>query len=264
MNAVFRFSTRYLDRHEDSSLVHLFKYCTRHKLSPNCLLKVNKSNNNSSLSDTLNWCDFKTRRFWAAGTISSIRLPSGSRGLQGRITQENFLSRTRLDRRDPALCVTGCHLAWVSKLLMGRGAVWGEARKIDFFFLAPSPYSYNPRRRPPRYIWKSRWPPLTVRRATSPRSHEKTGDCEQSSHVLYQTGLTITIFRTWKCFCCGHYVSCSQHADQYVQRHHISQKKRKALMTFTFQCCILNITTATTDNPLSPHLQRGKYLIVRF
>ena len=141
---------------------------------------------------------------------------------QGRITQENFLSRTRLDRRDRALCVTCCHLAWVSKLLTGRGAVWKEARKIDFCFLAPSPYSYNPRRRPPRYIWKSRWPSLTVRRAISPRSHEKIGDCEQSSHVLYQTGLTTTIFRTWKCFCCGHYFSCSQHADQYVQRHHIS------------------------------------------
>ena len=35
-------------------------------------------------------------------------------------------------------------------------------------------------------------------------------------------------------------------------------------MTFTLQCGILNITTATTDNPLSPHLQRGKYLLVRF
>ena len=29
-----------------------------------------------------------------------------------------------------------------------------------------------------RYIWKSRWPPLTVRRAISRRSHRKIGDYE--------------------------------------------------------------------------------------
>ena len=48
----------------------------------------------------------------------------------------------------------GLHLAWVSKL---------------------------------RYIWKSRWPSLTVRRAISQRSHEKIGDCEQSKfHLKWQ------------------------------------------------------------------------------
>ena len=45
----------------------------------------------------------------------------------------------------------------------------------------PCTYSYNTRRPPPRYIWKSRWPPLTVGRAISRRSHEKIGDCGQST-----------------------------------------------------------------------------------
>jgi len=36
---------------------------------------------------------------------------------------------------------------------------------VPLFFSLPSPWSYNPRRPPPQYIWKSRWPPLTVRRA---------------------------------------------------------------------------------------------------
>ena len=66
------------------------------------------------------------------------------------------------------------------KATWGAGAVWFGGL---VFFSSPSPaspYSYNPRRPPPRYIWKSRWPPLTVRRAISRRSHEKIGDCGQS------------------------------------------------------------------------------------
>ena len=43
------------------------------------------------------------------------------------------------DHRDRALCVTGCHLAWVSKLLRGRGAVWEEARKDYLQFSQKSP-----------------------------------------------------------------------------------------------------------------------------
>ena len=40
---------------------------------------------------------------------------------------------------------------------------------------------YNLRRPPPSVIWKSRWPPLTVRHAISqPWPHGKIGDCEQS------------------------------------------------------------------------------------
>ena len=59
---------------------------------------------------------------------------------------------------------------------MGRG--WFGRKSSP-----PSPYSYNPRRPLPRYIWKSRWPPLTVRRAIFRRSHEKKGDCEQSTEM---------------------------------------------------------------------------------
>lgn len=40
---------------------------------------------------------------------------------------------------------------------------------------------YNPRLPPPRYIWKSRWPQLMVRRVISRRSHGEMGDCEQSN-----------------------------------------------------------------------------------
>ena len=45
---------------------------------------------------------------------------------------------------------------------LGGGAVWEEARKIFFSPLPPPPppppTSYNPRRPPPRYIWKSTYP----------------------------------------------------------------------------------------------------------
>ena len=36
-------------------------------------------------------------------------------------------------------------------------------------------------RSPPRYIWKSRWPPLMVRHTISRRSQRKIGDCEEST-----------------------------------------------------------------------------------
>ena len=55
----------------------------------------------------------------------------------------------------------GLHLACVSKLLWGRGRF---GRKQEKYFsrpslpLPPPPPSYNPRRPPPRYIWKSTYP----------------------------------------------------------------------------------------------------------
>ena len=90
------------------------------------------------------------------------------------------------DRGDIAR-LTGCHLACVSKLLRGPGAVWEEPN--------PSPYSYNPRRPPPRYILKSRWPPLTVRRAISRPSHGKIGDCGQSKQRREPTTNSTHIWR---------------------------------------------------------------------
>ena len=58
------------------------------------------------------------------------------------LTLTSFVLRTELrtfsqssifpqDRRDRVLCIMGCHLAWVSKVLRGRGAVWEEVRKIE-------------------------------------------------------------------------------------------------------------------------------------
>ena len=48
------------------------------------------------------------------------------------------------DRRDRRLCVTGCHLAWVSKLLSGQGGGLGGSEKNVFIsiLLAPSCKSY--------------------------------------------------------------------------------------------------------------------------
>ena len=63
------------------------------------------------------------------------------------------------DGPDRGLCVMGCILHECQNYLGG----------------------YNPRGPLPPYIWKSRWSPLTIRRAISRRSHEKIGDCEQSS-----------------------------------------------------------------------------------
>ena len=48
------------------------------------------------------------------------------------------------DHRDRRLCVTGCHLAWVSKLLSGQGGGLGGSEKNVFIsiLLAPSRKSY--------------------------------------------------------------------------------------------------------------------------
>ena len=57
----------------------------------------------------------------------------------------------------------GCHLAWVSKLLRGRG-------RFGRFFSPPAPSVHLKIKIP-----------VTVRRGISKRSHEKIGDCEQST-----------------------------------------------------------------------------------
>ena len=61
------------------------------------------------------------------------------------------------------------------------------------------------RRLPPRYIWKSRWPPLTVRRATSRRSHRRIGDYEQSilcaTLVNWEWGFFL-FNMPWRCQIC--------------------------------------------------------------
>ena len=79
--------------------------------------------------------------------------------------------------RSSALCY-GCHLAWVSKLLWGVGAVWEEARKIS----PPlPPRAIIPVARP-LGTFKTQ-DTVMVRRGISKRSHEKIGDCEQSSET---------------------------------------------------------------------------------
>ena len=71
------------------------------------------------------------------------------------------------------------------KLLVQR-ASWTRATVMllkSLYFSRPRPPTaiIPDARAPPRYIWKSRWPPLTVRRAISRRLHEKIGDFEQST-----------------------------------------------------------------------------------
>ena len=65
------------------------------------------------------------------------------------------------DHRDRALCVTGCHLAWVSKLQSPT-----STRSVGTFKNQDSCDA------------------VTLRRGFSERSHEKIGDCEQSNAVL--------------------------------------------------------------------------------
>ena len=60
------------------------------------------------------------------------------------------------------------------KTSSGAGAVW------EVFVAPPPPQGYNTRHPPPRYILKIKIP-VTVRRGISKRSHEKIGDCEQST-----------------------------------------------------------------------------------
>ena len=56
-----------------------------------------------------------------------------------------------------------------------RAAVMLLLSPSIFLALLPLELMYNLRRPPPRYIWKWRWPQLTLRRAISRRSHEKNG-----------------------------------------------------------------------------------------
>ena len=60
---------------------------------------------------------------------------------------------------------------------VSRSYSFRPTRKFStsIFLPRPHPQSYNPRRPPPRYIWKWRWPQLTLRHAVSRRSHEKNG-----------------------------------------------------------------------------------------
>ena len=73
--------------------------------------------------------------------------------------------------------------------LAGRG-VFGRKREkcFYFYFSRPLPLElYNPRRPPAQYIWKSRWPPLMMRRAVSQvsQAHYRNADvtlaCERCS-----------------------------------------------------------------------------------
>ena len=81
------------------------------------------------------------------------------------------------DRRDRRLCVPSCNY------LAGRG-VFGRKREkcFHFYFSRPLPLElYNPRRPPAPsapYIWKSRWPPLMMRRAVSQvsQAHYRNAD----------------------------------------------------------------------------------------
>ena len=59
------------------------------------------------------------------------------------------------------------------KTTWGAGGCLGGSEKL--------PQSYNPRRPPRSVHLKIKMAVLTVRRAISQRSHEKIGDCEQSS-----------------------------------------------------------------------------------
>ena len=66
------------------------------------------------------------------------------------------------------------------KTTLGVGAVWEEARKI-FPLPPPPPRAIIPDARP-LGIFENQ-DTVTVRRGISKRSHEKIGDCEQSSET---------------------------------------------------------------------------------
>ena len=78
--------------------------------------------------------------------------------------------------RSSALCY-GCHLAWVSKLLWG----WGRFGRKREKYPPPPPRAIIPVARP-LGTFKNQ-DTVTVRRGISKRSHEKIGDCEQSSET---------------------------------------------------------------------------------
>ena len=66
--------------------------------------------------------------------------------------------------------------------MSGNTTIIGYSTAIDCSQSPIFPYDRQGHwRSPPRYIWKSRWPPLMVRHAISRRSHGKIGYCEQST-----------------------------------------------------------------------------------
>ena len=79
-----------------------------------------------------------------------------------------------------------CVMTNQTPALLVHRAPWARAAVMlllspsIFLALLPLELMYNLRRPPPRYIWKSRWSPLTVRHAISRPCHGKIGDCEQS------------------------------------------------------------------------------------
>ena len=92
------------------------------------------------------------------------------------------LRRRRFDRNDDLSITCQCRQPKLNRLsTRSVNASCSYVIPVPLFFSPPSPYSYNPRCTPPHYIWKSRWPPLTVRSVIFRRSHEITGDCEQSN-----------------------------------------------------------------------------------
>ena len=104
------------------------------------------------------------------------------------------------------LIMRGCHLTWRLSLIFILESVSWETLKIPYssklftvlYFSASSSRSSALRYglpscmsvKPPRYIWKSRSPQLTVRRAKSRRSQEKIGDGEQSNIQGVQIPIT--------------------------------------------------------------------------
>ena len=90
-------------------------------------------------------------------------------------TQINFEFYCLMTNQTPALLVQRAPWAWAAVMLL----------QSLYFSSPPSPPppSYNPRRPSPRYIRKSRWPPLMVRRTIFRRSQGKIRDCEQSSRA---------------------------------------------------------------------------------
>ena len=100
---------------------------------------------------------------------------------------------------------------------------------------------YNPRRLPHRDIWKSRWLPLTVRRAISPRSHEK-------NRRLWTVFFSISIDMCLEKAIIGGWVDWLPFVGFYTPRQHSS--------TNTIQqhpCKCLFVTWMF----LSPHLVRS-------
>ena len=67
----------------------------------------------------------------------------------------------------------------------------GDVITVPLFFSPPPPRAIIPTPTPSVHL-KSRCPPLMVRRSMFQRSHEKIGDCEQSSGLSVENGLLAT------------------------------------------------------------------------